>query len=103
MPALLFLSPVSNHTPRTELLRLLDSVAGIPERQVERIELRGRGAVIALPDDWAAKAVERLDGQTFADRRRRRRRGGPGGTGQLPVDKPMVGQAGASATTHLLS
>jgi len=68
VPALLFLSPVSNHTPRTELLRLLDNVAGIPERQVERIELRGRGAVIALPDGWAAKAVERLDGQTFADR-----------------------------------
>ena len=68
MSAILFLSPVSSHTPRAELVRLLDEVAGVPERQVERIELRGRGAVVALPNEWASKAVERLDGLMFADR-----------------------------------
>jgi ATP-dependent RNA/DNA helicase IGHMBP2 len=66
--ALLFLAPLSTNTPRSELVALLGDTAGVPERQIERIELRGRGAIIALPVDWARKAVERLDGTLFADR-----------------------------------
>jgi GNAT superfamily N-acetyltransferase len=65
---LLSLQPIAPHTPKGKILELLESVARIPSREVGRIEQRGRGALVALPREAGAKAVELLDGAVFDDR-----------------------------------
>ncbi len=65
---LLSLQPIASHTPKGKILELLETVARIPSRDVGRIEQRGRGALVALPRESGAKAVELLDGAVFDDR-----------------------------------
>jgi hypothetical protein len=58
---LLHLEPLPPRTTKGDLLDLLAG-AGLDRRRVGRIDLRGRLAVIEVPDGWPPRLVKALDG-----------------------------------------
>jgi hypothetical protein len=68
---LLHLDNLPARTTKGELLHHLIAVGGIAKAKVGRIELRGAGAVVEVPDDWADRLSRSLDGAAFKDRRLR--------------------------------
>jgi superfamily I DNA and/or RNA helicase len=67
--ALIYLEPLSRRASKSDILALLDSAGGLDRRRVGRIELRGRQAVVEVPDGWEARLVKTLDGRQFGERR----------------------------------
>jgi superfamily I DNA and/or RNA helicase len=74
---LLYLEPLPRRATKIDLLAWLERLGGIDRRRVGRIELRGRQAVIEVPDGWELRLVKALDGQPL-DERRLRVWSGPG-------------------------
>ncbi len=66
---MLHLERLSRQITKSDLLSFLHSVGGLEQRRVGRIELRAGEAVIEVPDDWQARLVKALDGQTLRDGR----------------------------------
>jgi ATP-dependent RNA/DNA helicase IGHMBP2 len=79
---LLSLQPMASHTPKGKILELLETVGRIQSRDVGRIELRGRGALVSLSRELAARAIELLDGAVFDDRVLAADLRAPGGSAQ---------------------
>jgi hypothetical protein len=67
--ALIYLEPLSRRASKSDILALLDSAGGLDRRRVGRLELRGRQAVVEVPDGWEARLVKILDGRQFGERR----------------------------------
>jgi len=65
---LLFLEPLPRRITPAEILALLES-ADLDRRRVGRIELRGKQAVVEVPDGCQQRLVKALDGQVLRDRR----------------------------------
>jgi ATP-dependent RNA/DNA helicase IGHMBP2 len=66
---LLHLEPLPPRTTRRDVIDFLTSAAGIPARQIGRIDLRGQTATVDLPEQWAARLVKALDGAAWKDRK----------------------------------
>lgn len=66
---LLYLEPLSPRTTKSDLLAFLDQVGGLDRQRVGKIELRGKQAVVEVPDGWEARLLKALDGQRLGDRR----------------------------------
>jgi ATP-dependent RNA/DNA helicase IGHMBP2 len=77
---LLHLEPLPPRTTKGDLLDLLAG-AGLDRRRVGRIDLRGRLAVIEVPDGWPPRLVKALDGAAFKDGRLRAWSAAPAGGG----------------------
>jgi hypothetical protein len=77
---LLHLEPLPPKTTKGDLLDLLAG-AGLDRRRVGRIDLRGRLAVIEVPDGWPPRLVKALDGAAFKDGRLRAWSAAPAGGG----------------------
>ena len=60
--ALLHIEPLPRRAGKSDVLALLDA-AGLDRRHVGRIELRGKQAVVEIPDGWEARLVKALDGR----------------------------------------
>ncbi len=63
------LEPLPRRASKSDVLALLHSAGGLDRRRVGRIELRGRQAVVEVPDGWEARLVKTLDGRQVGDRR----------------------------------
>jgi hypothetical protein len=70
MPAmpLLQLDALPPHTTKGTIVRLLVQVGGIEQRKIGAIQLRGRSAVVDVPEDWIDRLVANLDGASLANR-----------------------------------
>lgn len=66
---LLHLGSLSRRVTKSDLLHFLDAVGGLDRQRVGRIELRGKEAIIEVPDGWESRLVKALDGQLLGDRR----------------------------------
>lgn len=66
---LLHLQPLPRQITKSDLLAFLISVGQLEHRHVGRIDLRANEAVIEIPDQWLARVVKALDGQTLGNRR----------------------------------
>ncbi len=66
---MLHLERLSRQTTKSDLLTFLHSAGGLEQRRVGKIELRAGEALIEVPEDWQARLVKALDGQTLRDRR----------------------------------
>ncbi len=60
--AILHLDALPPKTTKGTLIRLLTQVGKIDRNKIGTIELRGRGALIDVPDRWASRLVAALDG-----------------------------------------
>ena len=67
--AFVYLEPVPRRASRDELFALLVREGGIDRRRVGRIELRGRQAVVEVPEGWETRLVKKLDGWRFGTQR----------------------------------
>ncbi|MDY0165580.1 MAG: AAA domain-containing protein [Thermoguttaceae bacterium] len=67
--ALIYLEPLPRRASKGDVLALLNRTGGLDRRRVGRIELRGRRAVVEVPDGWETRLVKALDGCQFGDRR----------------------------------
>src|SRR5262245_44200864 len=56
---------------RSDILRFLTEQGGIDRRQVGRIDLQGRLAVVEVPDGWTTRLVRALDGADLNGQRLR--------------------------------
>ena len=59
--ALIHLEPLPRSVSKNDILALLNSAGGLDRRRVGRIELRGRQAVVEVPD--ASTCAERRAGR----------------------------------------
>jgi superfamily I DNA and/or RNA helicase len=66
---MLHLERLSRQISKSDLLKFLHSVGGLESRRVGRIELRAGEALIEVPDDWQARLVKAMDGQTLGNHR----------------------------------
>jgi ATP-dependent RNA/DNA helicase IGHMBP2 len=69
--ALIHLEPLPRRASKSNILDMLDSVAGLNRRRVGRIELHGNAAVVEVPDGWETRVIKLLDGRPLGDRRLR--------------------------------
>ncbi len=67
--ALIHLEPLPRRASKGDVLALLHRTGGLDRRRVGQIELRGRLAVVEVPDGWESRLVKTLDGCQFGDRR----------------------------------
>ncbi len=74
---MLHLERLSRLISKSDLLKFLHLVGGLESRRVGRIELRAGEALIEIPDDWQARLVKALDGQTLGNHRVRAWADGP--------------------------
>ena len=66
---LLHLQPIPRRVGKTDLLAFLDVVGGLDRKRAGRIEVRGREAVVEVPEGWQGRLVKTLDGQSLGGRR----------------------------------
>ncbi len=83
---LLHLEHLPRRTTKADLLKFLDTTAGLDSRRVGRIELHGGNATIEIPDGWEARLVKALDGQLFGEQRVRARISGVPTSGRNQED-----------------
>lgn len=69
--SVLHLESLPRRTTKSDLLKLLCEVGGIDRRRIGRIELHGATASVEIPEDWAARLVNALDGAEVGERRLR--------------------------------
>lgn len=68
--ALIHLEPLPRRASKSNILDMLDSVAGLNRQRVGRIE-QGNQAVVEVPAGWETRLVKLLDGQPLGGRRLR--------------------------------
>ncbi|MDZ7617482.1 MAG: AAA domain-containing protein [Patescibacteria group bacterium] len=66
---LIHLEPMPRRASKGDVVALLIRDGGLDRRHVGRIELRGRQAIVEVPDGWEARLVKALDGRLVGDRR----------------------------------
>ncbi|RPJ59937.1 MAG: hypothetical protein EHM24_27540, partial [Acidobacteria bacterium] len=76
-PIMLHLERLSRQITKSDLLKFLHAAGGLESRRVGRIDLRAGAALIEVPDDWQARLVKALDGQTLGNHRVRAWADGP--------------------------